>query len=459
MDRRVLRGFERGSLGDGAGIAARELATPHVVLDRQQLGRGVEALDPVGASALDSPDAVAPLPVLVAHRGEDADHVGQVVLALGVVIVDHGHAAVEGRGAKQVEAGVGPGAKPFEVGRRIPSPVDLKVVLAPGEDLLELPGDAGPAPFGQGQQLGHGHLLLAGAWDVPVDEPSHLLAGDLGLSRQGRAQLVGDPLPGPVDRFDDVQGLARLVDEDQAGRGCGCRGHRQGEQGQVGLLAHEAVGQELDRFRLEVLIAHGHEHVAREAETLEGFGGDLGGVSRAELRLLVDVERLGVVAVDHLDHVVGLRAHHQHEAAEAEALQAADDPVHRRGAVDLEADLTQVAGSHARALARRQDHDEGLLGQGGVGSHPRSPGTRSSAGTGKAARTARRMVAKMAGRGQRKPGRGPASAPGRQHGIMGPPCPVPHDARTLARPRRRKATRIAPRAGPAAASSPWRCSR
>ena len=209
--------------------------------------------------------------------------------------------------------------------------------------------------------------------DVALDGGQHVVAGDPFAFGQQGTQVVGDHLPGQVDLFDDVEGLAVLVDEHPAGRGFGLRGFGNAEQGHVGPLLDVAIDEGLDGAGFEILVAHGHQDVVSIADSLKGFGGDLGGVSCAELRFLVDVEDAGMFLAHRFDHLIGPRADHDQKAAEAQPLEQGDLAVDGGDGIDLEADFDQVAAAHAGAFARSQEDDHGLFGDAAVGLHGRTP--------------------------------------------------------------------------------------
>ncbi len=104
-----------------------------------------------------------------------------------------------------------------------------------------------------------------------------------------------------------------------------------------------------------MLVAHRHQHVAFVADRLQGLGGDLGRVAGPQLRLLMHVEHAGVLLADRLEHLLGLGPDHQQETAKPLPLEDGDLPVDGRLAVDLEADLDQVASAHAGSLAGGQE--------------------------------------------------------------------------------------------------------
>ena len=212
------------------------------------------------------------------------------------------------------------------------------------------------------------------AGDVSLDGGQDVAPGDAFVLGQHGAQLVGDHLPGQIDLFDDGLGLAVLVDKHPAGRGFAVLGLGNRQQGHVGPLLHVSIDQRRQRVLFQILVARGHQHVALIADRLQGLGRDLGGVSGAQLRLLVDVEDPGMLLADRVEHLVGPRADHHQKATETLALENGDLAIDGRHGIDLEADFAQVAPSHAGAFAGGQHDDHRLFGNPSAGVHARSPG-------------------------------------------------------------------------------------
>ena len=138
-------------------------------------------------------------------------------------------------------------------------------------------------------------------------------------------------------------------------------------------MLHVSVQQRLDGRLFDELVAHGDQHVAGESDVPQGLGGDLCGVPGPQLGLLIDVHDPLVCLDDGIEHLLGLRAHHQQEAVESHLLEDAylsiDSGHGVDFKVDFEAHLAQVGSSHPGSLARGEDNHHGSLGNGLVAGH------------------------------------------------------------------------------------------
>ncbi len=153
-----------------------------------------------------------------------------------------------------------------------------------------------------------------------VDNPADLGAHDRLLAIQHLPEVVGDHLPGQVDAFDDVHGVAVFVDQDAAGGTLGglAPGHRR--QRHVGPLPNVAAHQGLQGGVFEELVAHRDQHVALVADRLKSFRRHSCRVAGSQLRLLVHVQDAGMFTADGFQNLLGTRTDHQQEPLETRRL-------------------------------------------------------------------------------------------------------------------------------------------
>ena len=123
----------------------------------------------------------------VAQPGQVPHHVGDVVLALGVVVAEHRHARVEDLRVHQVEARIDAGAELVELLAGVTLSGDAEIVPVGLEKLLEFPPVDGPFLARQGQDLAGRGLLLGGIGDVRGDDRQKVFAaGPLAVGQRRR---------------------------------------------------------------------------------------------------------------------------------------------------------------------------------------------------------------------------------------------------------------------------------